>query len=775
MKENLLFRKVKDDGVTQETFIEHATKTYHVGKFIFHELNLNFDEKKFLYCCFFHDVGKLVTELGKGSHGAKSREGLELIKNTNEYAILIRNFELEDYSGDEDVIEAIERHHDSRNPLGAFVSIADQIASSSSNEDLKNRLKSKPISSLITYLNEMHDFHKFNFYTLSIPSFSKNEVNVAGKLLLLKLLFETIDALPEMNLLYETLDGCRVVTTLDREESISRISKQFNSNFVHFFENQSLSDLLGGAPDGFKQYTTLPKEITRKLTGLTVEKYKKDILNSLKSKKIETLEDIGINDQVLHNFVALPELRNFRSNIRYTKYALLRDRQGKYSKWIASTFDIKGKETGIVEDSKPIIEELLEKAGADISKITNKDVLYSKLYPLVVAVNSLNSSDVCFDFDIARFLRVDGALPLSEIAVKNVCANCGTFEGKIPLETFTFGYRQHFRESLFTETNSSIRDGKIFVCNLCHAEALLNVALCGVIIENQRTRINTKTHLVLYGLDIDRDLLEKLTDRKLIEKLLKDYRIMREHVYMRDKQDVQVLFYSLDETNVGIKNKFYKNLLFSLIAARLKEQNPLLLAFSINMLPKCLENSVLQFREGTSDIVEGRILDFFYYVFCYVNASADEKKEYILQYHSKPLIGVAQILKREKTKYDEETEKVVMKLQGEDVLFGLMDEIWEMAKIGGALESRKNVGSFLGVFKGKAEDLDRIVNKFMKNEKLSSKQRDMIIEKHMKLREELKTLDEVTRKSLKVYAQKTKYLFNSRKFYEIRKEAGKNE
>lgn len=774
MKENLLFQKVKDDGVTHETFIEHATKTYQVGKFLFDTLNLKFDKKKFLYCCFFHDVGKLAIELGRGPHTTKSREGLELMRGAMEYEILIRNLELEDYSKDEEIINAIERHHDSTSSFEAFVSIADQIASSSSNEDLKNRIRSKPISSLITYLNEMHDFHKLNFFSLSIPSFSKNELNVVGKLLLLKMLFETVNSLPEIEILYETLDGCRVVTMLDREESISRISREFNLNFIRFFENQPIGQILGGSPDGFKQYTTLPKEIRGKLTGLTVEKYKRDILNSLKSKKIETLEDMGISNQILYSFATSSELGDFCSNIRGTKYALLCDREGKYSKWIAKTFAIKKKKTEIVEENKPIIEELLEKAGADISKITNKDVLYSKLYPLVVAINSLNSSEACFTFDISNFLKVDSVVPLGEVAVKNICANCGAFEGRIPLETFTFGYRQHYRESLFTETNSSVRDGNIYVCNLCHAEALLNVALCGVTIENQRARINTKTHLVLYGLDIGRDLLEELTDRKLVEKLLKDYRIMRENVYVRDKQDMQIFFYSLDETKAGIKNSYFRNLLFSLIATRLNEQNPLLLAFSINMLPNYLESSILQSPEGDLNIVEGDSLDFFHYVLC-LSLTPEEQRDYILQYHGKPLIGVAQILKREKIRYDEETEKVVKNLKKGDVLFELMDEIWEMAKIGGALETKKNVGSFLGVFKGRAEDLDRIVNKFMKNDKLSPVDRNKIIEIHLRLREELGALDEDKRRKLKDYAQKTKYLFNSKKFHEIGKESGKNE
>ncbi|MFW6174146.1 MAG: HD domain-containing protein, partial [Elusimicrobiota bacterium] len=355
MDRNLLFKIVKDDGVTKETFIEHAIKTYHVGSFLFNELGLGLKKEKYLFCCFFHDVGKLVTSLGK-PHTTKSREGLKLIKSLIEYPIILKNFELNDFSEDMEAIQAIENHHDSKDILDGFVSIADQIASSISNYDLKNRLKKNiPTSTMITYLNEVHNFNKYNFYYLSIPSFSKNELNSTGKLLLLKLLYEAIDELNDVKLVYETLDGCRIVTTHSLEELKAILYEKFNSILIEFFKQQDIKKIIGGAPDGFRQYSTLPKEIKPKLVELTVEKYKQDILDALKKKKIDKLEDIGISEEILFRFAKLPELKDYYSNIRGTKYALLASKDGRYSKWVVQTFKIKGKqvEANIVEHNTP--------------------------------------------------------------------------------------------------------------------------------------------------------------------------------------------------------------------------------------------------------------------------------------------------------------------------------------------------------------------------------------------------------------------------------------
>jgi len=772
MNDGVLFSTVKDDGIQKETFIEHAIRTYHVGKFLYKKINPEFDYGKYLFACFFHDVGKLVIRLGEEVHTPRSKEGLDRIKNTPEYQAILKNFGLEDYSENEEVIKAIENHHDTKNLFEGFVSIADQLASSTNNEDLKNRSKLTAISTMITFLNENYGFHNYNFFYVTIPSFSKNELNSVGKLLLLKILYETIEDLEGVELLYETLDGCRVVTEFSSVEVREKISNKFNKNFVEFFKNQDIGGIIGGTPQAFKQYNTLPKDIKPELVKITVNKYINDILNELKKNNIENLEDIGLSEEIFLKFAQLPELKEYYSNIKGTKYALLADKDGNYNKWVVDAFKIKVKDKdSIVEQNKPVIEELLEKAGADILNITKKEVVYNKLFPLVMAINSLNSADIEYNFDISKFLAIDYELNLSEIPnnKENVCANCGTFRGTIPLETFTFGHRQHYRESLFQETNDKIRKGKILVCSICQAEALLNSLLCGISIENQNARINTKTHLILYGLDIDRNLIEELSDNKLAERLLKEYRINHVSIWAKSVEDMQIALFSLDNFEVGIKNEIFKCFLFSLICQRLKEENPLILAFGVNKVPSFLDNSKIQFSEKDEEIMSGKSLDFFEYVYNYVNTKYDTRRDYILQYHNRPLIGIAQILKREKTKFSEETEKVVKKLADSD-LYGIMDDIWEMAKLSGALETGKNVGSFLGVFRGYPEDLDKMVNRFMKNEKLSNDKRSQVIEIYSKLREEILDIDDKKRRELRDYAQKTKYLFNSMKFYQLKKE-----
>ena len=767
MSQNILFKKVKDDTISRESFIEHATKSYHVGTFLLDTLHLDVDKKKFLYSCFFHDVGKLIISPGQGPHTPHTRNGLQTIASIPEYPQILDRFHLDDFSRDEDVLKIIAHHHDAHTRTEAFVSIADQIASSESNDDLKNRFKEKAISTLITYVNEMHDLHAYNFFHLSIASFSKNEINPVGKVLLLKILFETIDSIPDIQLLYETLDGCRIVTQLSEEACRKKISEQFNRNIIEFISRQDISQLLGGAPDGYSQYTTLPQEIKKKIMDLTVEKYKNDMLRDLKKKNIEQLEDVGLNDSILFNFATLPDLKEYYSNIWKTKYMLLQNRSGTYNKEIVSQFHLKIKGDPIVEERDVVLEHLLEKAGADYSTITNKEIVYAKLCPLVVAINSINSGDTDFSFDIRKYLAIDGVAPLETIARENTCANCGTYEGTIPLGTFTFGHRQHFRESLFTETNDSIRKGKILVCDICHMEAVLNSLLCGITVQNQRSRINRKTHLIMYGLDIDKASLQQLTDKKLVERLLKDFRITGENVYVSKNQDMHIVFFSLEESSIGISNQLVKELLFSLIVTRLKIQNPLLYAFGVNTLPDILDNTLIQYKEGNASCIENASLDFFYYVLVHVTTTFEKKRDYIIKYHRKPFIGIAQIFKRENTRYTENTHEVVMKLESGDFKYSIMDQIWEMAKWGGFLETGKNVGSFLGVFKATPEDIDRIVNKFMKNEKLSKESRSKILKIHETLREEMKTLDDDQRREVKDYAQKTKYLFNSKKFHEV--------
>jgi hypothetical protein len=133
-------------------------------------------------------------------------------------------------------------------------------------------------------------------------------------------------------------------------------------------------------------------------------------------------------------------------------------------------------------------------------------------------------------------------------------------------------------------------------------------------------------------------------------------------------------------------------------------------------------------------------------------------------------MGIAQIFKKSNLRYTNQTEELVQKMSRDNEIFNITDQIWEMAKIGGSLETRKNVGSFLVGFNGTPMSIDLIANRLLKNTLLSSEKRAEIIKIHGKLRNTLENINDKQRAQLKDYVQRTKYLFNSKKFHELRLE-----
>ena len=774
MESNWLMRKVKyDDPAASQTFIEHAIRTFHVGKYIFDQLRLEFNEKDFLYGCFFHDVGKLLARPGE-PHTPKTKEGLASIKNTKEYQTVISAFGFDDLSQDEHIIRAIERHHDSADEFSAYISMADQIASSESDDNLKNRLKKAPISTLITYLNEIHGFSDFHFYFVRFYSFSKNELNAIGRLFLLKLLYETIEQMPEVKLLYETFDGCRIVTKLDSIGLKQLLVAKFEANLVKFIENQNLKGILGGAPDNYAQFTNMPKEIKPKLVELTIGKYAQDILDSLKKKHIQKLEDVGLSLEILSNLARLSEASELPKKgikgISTTKYYLFADENDQFPKWVVETFlkDKKDRlEKRIIGGGMPRIEKLLSKAGADVTGITCKDQVYNKLSSLVVAVNSINESAADFRFDVGNYLAVDDEVSLARIAKENPCANCGVFEGEVELTPFVFEYKQHAKETLFKETEKKFRDRTKVVCGLCQIEAILNTLLCGTKLEGMQSRIDTRTHLIICGLGIDETLFEKLSPEEPIKKLIDRFRITKQSVYIKKRNDLQFLVMSIADAQAGSGNITFQQLLFSWLATKLKHYC-LVLALGVNKVPTTIDDSIVQFDDGETHIIDDVRTDFFEYVFTDSNLPFKQQRDVILQYIKNPFIGIAQIFKKSNLKYTNQTKELVQKMSKDDKLFNITDQIWEMAKIGGSLETRKNVGSFLVGFNGTPRSIDLIANRMLKNTMLSAEKRAQIIEIHEKLRDDLEKINDKQRMQLKDYVQRTKHLFNSKKFYELR-------
>jgi len=775
MEKNWLMKQVKYGNSESElTFVEHAIRTFHVGKYLYEQVNPKFDRKEFLYSCFFHDVGKLAARPGE-PHTPRTREALRLVAQTREYEVIIKTFDLNDLSQNARVVRAIERHHDSDDELSAYLSMADQIASSENDESLKNRLKETPISTLMTYLNETHGFSKKHFYYIRFYSFSKNELNAVGRLFLLKLLYETLEQIPDMTLLYETLNGCRIATTLDVVSLKKALSTSFNNNLAKFIESQNLEGILGGAPDNYSQFTNLPREIKPRLIELTVKKYMEDIILSLKRKKIERIDDLGLSFGILMNLSKLAEVSQLPKKgikgINKTQCHLFANENGLYPKWVVETLleekkknKLKGK---IIDDGTPLIEKFLANAGADVSKISCKKEVYNKLSSLIVAINSLRESTIDFCFNIEDYLAVDDEVSLEKLAKGNSCANCGAFEGEVELTPFAFEYKQHAKETLFKETENEFRKREKVVCGLCQIEAVFNALLCGTKLEGMQTRVDTKTHLIICGLGIEEAFFEELAPEEPVRKLIDRFKITKQSVYVKKNNDLQFLVMSLRGIETGLENVVIRRFLFSMVATRLK-QKFLILALGVNKVPTSIDDRIVQFNDGDMPIIDDIRTDFFAYVYVDSHLPSRQQRDVVLQYVERPFVGVAQIFKKGHLKYTIEMERLVQKMSKEDELFAIADQMWEMARIGLSLESRRNVGSFLVGFKGTPESIDLIANRLLKSSSLSAERREQIIKIHEGLRNILGKMSEKQRTRLKDYVQKTKYYFNSKKFYEVK-------
>jgi hypothetical protein len=385
----------------------------------------------------------------------------------------------------------------------------------------------------------------------------------------------------------------------------------------------------------------------------------------------------------------------------------------------------------------------------------------------VVAVNSINESAVDFRFDVGNYLAVDDEVPLARIAKENPCANCGVFEGEVELTPFAFEYKQHAKETLFKETEKEFRDRIKVVCGICQIEAILNTLLCGTKLEGMQSRIDTQTHLIICGLGIDETLFENLSPEEPIKKLIERFQITKQSVYIKKRSDLQFLVMSISDAQAGSGNITFQQLLFSWLATKLKH-NCLVLALGVNKVPTTIDDSIVQFGDGETHIIDDVRTDFFEYVFIDSNMPFKRQRDIILQYIKNPFIGIAQIFKKSNLRYTNQTEELVQKMSKDDEFFNITDQIWEMAKIGGSLETRKNVGSFLVGFNATPRSIDFIANRLLKNTLLSSEKRAEIIEIHEKLRNTLENVSDKQRAQLKDYIQKTKYLFNSKKFHELK-------
>lgn len=678
----------------------------------------------------------LVDRLGQ-PHTPLTRKALESLRDDPQYHRLLDVFGLTDLASDPPTLSVLGEHHDAASQLGLWVAVADHIASAENDPDWTTT----PLAAArFVGLSSTHFFH------ISFPSFSKNEFNAVGKLILFKLLYETVERLPDITLLYETKGGCRIVTPLSREQVHVAIGEALNQTVKDFVRGQDMSIFFKGGSQEADRYAEMLPFSKEELVEVIGDVKKGEILAGLRNKLKDApsppaMETTGLPKTVFASLAGI-DLSHYGS--------------GKQS----------------LAPLKADMSTILRQAG--VKSYAHSDVVDPILANYVFTLNKVKTIERPLQFDIRPFLAVDNYFDIAPILSnepeQDVCIDCGTYHGVVQSSNVLVEMMQHSRETLFCERMTDARK-HLYLCPICYIETLFNVLLCGTT-GGMQTRVKGFAHMAIIGLDLPEDIL-RAEDPLFPEHVLRELRsqrITQRTLYAKDR-DINIALVSLNDGYVGSSEK-YREILFGCQAASIRAAYPLTTSFSVNMLPRVYDNAMVQLHHKDVPLPDDSFVDWFFYIFAHPGLGAgEERRHYVVEYATRPLLGIAYLFRRnaQRARYDEELERVVNELTRDDVLFQILDEIWEMAKLGGGLEKGRNVGSFLTTFKGRPEDTDRIANKLLRNEKLKEETRQGILDVWERVRGQIAALNQAQRRELMDRAQKTRYLMNSKKFYEVKR------
>lgn len=793
MSNSPLFLPAKTDNLGSLTILEHGIHTLGIGRFLYDLLEPDFDKDAFLWACLMHDAGKVFAAPGSGkAHGPATAEGVDCIATSPEYSAILERLGIMDWSDDADLIDLMSHHHNldaGATGMSIHISAADMIASGASSKS-----EDAPVNAaLASYWNQL-PLRKMRFPELTVFNSTKNEFLSIGKAMMVALLIEGLQSAVEITVLYATPNGCRVATRLENDVLRDTVSDCFRSAYHQFLAGQNATDYLIGSAGGFGQYQTLPKTMRESIYDQIIKKYADDIVKDafdlrkeLKNRTLDCestdhyLSEIGLSLDLLKKFTLLEEMTSLVTNLSGTKTNLLTDCDGNIDPEIARRNSVKpGKKVLYADGAEPRYLQLLEKAGGIKTNVTKRDVIESKVTGLMMGSMQIRKNEPAPEFDIADYLSIDGCVKIP--AVNDcICANCGANAGVIDLSMIGFREQQHVRETLFRLSNSQARSTALKVCSLCNMQALMNMFLSGVRLDRQYARINPKTHLLLVGIHISTLIESLLTveDEALHRQLNLGFRVMAQNILVNGPNGLELVALSFTEFDNGITNRTYRQLMFSEISQTIMENIPGILGIGVNKVPEKFTCSILQTEDGDLPVIDDHRVVFFRWVVSKLRIAAKprDKRDYVIRYAHQPVIGLNQLIRRENRKWHEAVNDIQEELRqmisemsnSEQNTFQMAESIWDMARMAGGLSTSKNVGAFIKCFKGRPEDLDRLVNGLLKHDKITMENRENIIEIHAELRGAMARLSDGERRAFAEYLQKTKYLFNTLMFVKIRK------
>ena|GEM_PF-5349775 len=819
-----IFRLAKSTG---ETWFEHSKNTYHIGRVLWElcqsEISKYFSKEEFLWCCLFHDAGKIIWKGFGDDHTSYSGKALSMIKDKKGYSNLLKQFELSDFSYRADLLKIIEDHHDNENKGSEFVTLADCIASS--DFGYLSKLDSGSYSSYLKFLiSDLRELQGFYLIKVAFPESSYLDRVKFGQIFLSKMLREAVWNLcqkePETFYLFDVRNGCKVLTKTDPQNLRRKVCEAFKQYLLQRFEEFPILQFIGGQPQAafrLRQY-------------VFPEKYEFVLASFLKSCLIEVLGNIARSAKIkelprqdemtkfsieellekLNEYTGITKdqiekLVNYNSTwlgIENEDKTLLTENYGQLSRRKGSPKNAERiyRLLSIFEESfkeQPIILSILKEEGVINSETRYINSLIEPIAKYLIRRNAFSRKDKKYpDLQVEpllSFITLNEELPIEVYATKReeVCAGCGVFRKYIEAGQIVTGFsEQQWREAIGHPKSPQP------LCPLCYFSLLIYTYLTGTE-KGKNIRPLDSAYLTLQGLNILNDIenfiqsgspfSEEITRR--LENFKKRFNFEKTFYYIPNIVDLDEIVYSITFKNPKDKFKEFPSIQKYSILSEVRDiagSSENIFGISLQEKPLIRGPDVIATQEGVINLREIKDkLDLF----DFLNEIVYEPKTLIFYFRlwqQNSAIALSRIIKDSSTQgkkvhcSDENFEKGVRFMSTDDQNFLLAKELWEIVALLHQLPSGKvskyEVGKPVKKFKGTPESLDYNLNFLLKDATVGIEEKEEILKKAISLRDKLSKLDKKQQKDLDNYVKKTTHLFLHLAWQDIKSKGGeKNE
>lgn len=575
-----IFELAKSTG---ETWFEHSKNTYHLGRILWklckREIEKYFSKEEYLWCCLFHDVGKLLWQGFDDKHTPYTEKAISVFSGQKDYKNLLKQFSLPDLSANPKLISAIKDHHDNKIKGSEFITLADCIASSE--HGFISELDTSSYGNYLKFMiSDLQTLQGYYLVKISFPDNSYLDRVKFGQIFLTKMLRESAWKMCEeesnLHYLFDIQNGCKILSIIEPTDLKGHIDKAFRLYLLEQFNDFDILQLIGGQPQSafrLRQYVFQERHdlvqqalfkacLIETLGNISRAGKIKEIPNQYEMAKwtidelIEkTSHYIGWTKEAVKNFLEYDSCwlgyENYDKTFLTESMEELKERKVKSN--IKSRIDALGKIVNKGLENKPVILLILRKVGIINDSTQYIECLVEPFAKFLIRKNSFLRRDESYpDLKIEpllSYLSLNNQLPVSIYARgrDEVCACCGTFVKYLEAGPVVTGFsKQQWREAIGAPESPQP------ICALCYFSLLIYTYLTGTE-KGQNIRPLDAMYMTLIGVNILNDvegfiLCQSLFSEEVIKRLenfKKQFNYQEVIVYTPHEIDLDMIVYSI--------------------------------------------------------------------------------------------------------------------------------------------------------------------------------------------------------------------------------------